>query len=125
MARLTKSDIERKLLTGMPVSWADGSKKRPQLLLSDPKARCLFRFLLDSPVRNPVGLSDLFIAGLADAFEAGQDPATSLSKTAVPCAGATSWKLQAIETEGFGGINTWGGPLFRFEIGRASCRERV
>ena len=64
MARLTKSDIERKLLTGMAVAWDDGSKKKPQLLLSDPKARSLFQFLLKSSVRSPAELPDTFIKGL-------------------------------------------------------------
>jgi hypothetical protein len=120
MARLTKLDLERKLLTGMAVSWDDGSKKKPQLLLSDPKARSLFQFLLKSSVRSPVELPDTFIKGLADAYESGRDPASSLSVTAVPGAGASIWKLHAIETEGFGGLNTWKGPVFRFEFDRES-----
>lgn len=120
MGRLTKSDIERKLLTGMAVSWNDGSKKRPQLLLSNHKARGLFQFLLKSPVRNPVDLPDLFIKGLADVYESDEDPASTLSAAATPAAGASTWKLQAIETEGFGGLNTWKGPAFRFEFDRES-----
>ena len=120
MARLTKSDIERKLLVGMAVSWDDGSKKKPQLLLSDPKARRLFQYLLKSPVRNPVELSDTFINGLADAHESGQDPASFVSVGASPVTGASTWKLHAIETEGFGGLNTWKGPVFRFDLGGES-----
>ena len=116
MGRLTKSDIERKLLTGIPVSWDDGSKKRPQLLLSDQKARCLFQFLLKNTVRSPVDLPETFIKGLSDAYESGQDPASTLSVTAAPTSGASAWKLHVIETEGFGGINTWKGPPFRFEF---------
>jgi hypothetical protein len=120
MARLTKSDIERRLLTGIAVSWNDGSKKRPQLLLGDPKARGLFQYLLKSTVRDPAELPDLFIKGLADAYESGQDPASALSMTAAPAAGASTWRLFAIETEGFGGLNTWKGPTFRFEFERES-----
>lgn len=120
MARLTKSDIERKLLTGMAVSWNDGSKKKPQLLLSDPRARGLFQYLLKNAVRNPLGLPDLFIKGLADVYESGQDPASALSIAAAPAAGASIWKLHAIETEGFGGLNTWKGHVFRFEFDRES-----
>jgi hypothetical protein len=116
MARLTKSDIERKLLTGMVVSWDDGSKKKPQLLLGDQKARCLFEFLRKSSVRSPVELPDTFVKGLADAYESEQDPASSLSMSPAPTAGASAWKLNAIETEGFGGLNIWKGPVFRFEF---------
>ena len=116
MARLTKSDIERKLLTGMAVTWDDGTKKRPQLLLSDPKARSLFEFLLKSEVWSPTELPDAFVKGLADAYESGKDPASSLpTKLACP-AGASTWRLHAIETEGFGGLNTWSGPAFRHEF---------
>lgn len=120
MARLTKSDIERKLLAGLAVSWNDASKKRPQLLLSAPKARALFQFLLNSTVRDPVALPDLFIKGLADVYESGEDPASALSVSAAPSAGASTWRLHAIETEGFGGLNTWKGPVFRFEFERES-----
>lgn len=116
MARLTKSDIERKLLTGMPVTWSDGSKKTPQLLLSSPKARSLFQFLLTSPVRNPVGLPDTFIAGLADAYENGKDPASSPVSQPSQSSGSVCWRLKSIETEGFGGINIWKGPAFTFEF---------
>lgn len=116
MGRLTKSDIERKLLTGMAVTWDDGSKKRPQILLSNRKARSLFQFLLKGSVRNPADLPDTFTKGLADAYETGQDPASTLSTSAAPTAGASAWKLHAIETEGFGGINTWKGSPFRFEF---------
>jgi len=116
MARLTRLDIERKLLTGMAVSWDDGTRKKPQLLLSDAKARGLFQFILNSSVRNPVDLPETFVRGLADTYESGQDPASSFSMAATPSAGASTWRLDAIETEGFGGINTWKGPLFRFQF---------
>ena len=120
MGRLTKTDIERVLLTGMPVSWDDGNKKKPQLLLGEPKARSLFQFLLKSSVRSPVELPDVFIQGLAAAYDSGADPASAVSTTAASAAGAAVWKLQAIETEGFGGLNTWKGPVFRFEFDRES-----
>jgi energy-coupling factor transporter ATP-binding protein EcfA2 len=120
LARLTRTDIERKLLTGMAVSWDDLSKKNPQLLLSDPRARSLFKFLLTNPVRNPTGLSDAFIAGLAAAYASDPDPASSMTTDTGSTANSASWKLQALETEGFGGLNIWKGPTFRFEFDRES-----
>ncbi|WP_213803132.1 AAA family ATPase [Granulicella sp. dw_53] len=116
MARLTKSDIERKLSTGSPVSWNDGGKKTVQLLLGSPKARSLFQFILTSSVRNPTSLPDGFIAGLADAYENGADPAIGSSSLPTSAGGVTIWKLKAIETDGFGGVNTWKGPTFRFDF---------
>jgi energy-coupling factor transporter ATP-binding protein EcfA2 len=118
VARLTKTDLERKLLTGMSVSWDDGSKRK--LLLSDPKARGLFKFLLVSSVRNPVGLPEAFIQGLRTAYESGDDPATRIGASPSPVVNATRWKLNAMETEGFGGLNTWNGPDFRFEFDQES-----
>lgn len=116
MARLTKLDIERKLLTGIAVAWDDGSNNSPQLLLSDPKARSLFHFILKNSVRSPVELPNTFINGLTDAYESGQDPASSFSASAVAVAGVSAWKLHAIESEGFGGLNTWNGPPFRHQF---------
>jgi len=120
MARLTRTDIERKLLTGMAVSWDDLNKKKPQLLLSDPRARSLFKFLLTNPVRNPTGLSDVFIAGLATAYVSDPDPASSMNLNSGSAGTSASWKLQAMETEGFGGLNIWKGRIFRFEFDQES-----
>ncbi|HTF66372.1 MAG TPA: ATP-binding protein [Edaphobacter sp.] len=120
MARLTRTDIERKLLAGMAVSWDDLSKKKPQLLLSDPRARSLFKFLLTSPVRNPAGLSNVFIDGLATAYASDPDPAASMIASSGTAANAAPWKLHALESEGFGGLNIWKGGLFRFEFDRQS-----
>jgi hypothetical protein len=120
MGQLTRSDIERKLLTGMPVSWNDGNKKKSQLLLSDPKARSLFKFLLTTSVRSPVGLTDAFIKSLATAYKSGEDPASYIKTGPSQVGDVALWKLHAIETEGFGGINTWNGPVFRFEFDQES-----
>ena len=116
MARLSRSEIERKLLRGMAVTWNDANGKQQQLLLSSPKARNLLRYLLKSSVRNPTSLSNDFVAGLADAYENGQDPASSYFSPSAPPSPYISWRLKAIETEGFGGINIWKGPKFRFEF---------
>jgi AAA domain len=116
MARLTKSDIEQKLLSGLFIVWSDGSKKPAQMLLGNPKARSLFEFLLSSPVRNPTGLPDNFINGLANAYDNGTDPAAQAAILAAAPGSVTSWRLKRIETEGFGGVNTWNGPTFSFDF---------
>ena len=79
MARLTKSDIERKLLTGAGVAWQDANKKSSQLVLADPKKRRLFAFLLRTKVREPTGLSDDFIDGLSSAYNGTDDPASTIA----------------------------------------------
>jgi energy-coupling factor transporter ATP-binding protein EcfA2 len=120
MARLTKLDIERKLLVGAGVAWQDANKKSSQLVLDDAKKRRLFAFLLKSKVRESTGLSDDFIAGLSGAYNGTDDPATTNAAATPVASAAGSWRLQSIETEGFGGLNIWGGPLFHFDFDQES-----
>lgn len=120
MARLTKSDIERKLLTGATVAWQDANKKSSQLVLDDSKKRRLFAFLLSSKVREAAGLSDDFVAGLARAYNGTDDPAATITSGSTVASTAGPWRLQSIETEGFGGLNIWGGPVFHFDFDQES-----
>jgi energy-coupling factor transporter ATP-binding protein EcfA2 len=112
MVRLTKSEIERKLLSGTAVAWQDANKKNCQLILGDAKERRLFSFLLTSKVRDPTGLSQNFIDGLSAAYGGTDDPASAAAATTAPSAIVSLWRLQSIETEGFGGLNIWGGKPF-------------
>lgn len=115
MPRQTRAEIEQSLLKGNRVPWVDGGKQE-LLELNTPVRRRLFEFLLRSKVRVVKGLSDAFVIDLAEAFDSDLDPATatitfgSQSKTAGP------WRLTRIETEGFGGVNVWGGPRFIYEL---------
>ena len=118
MARLTRSDIELNLLKGLPVEWRDANKNVTTLTLGDPKERRLFAFLLKTHVRQPTGLPQDFTEGLAAAYRGTDDPAPTTASATVSGPTFGPWRLKFIETEGFGGLNTW-------EIGRASCRERV
>ena len=116
MAVPTKQEIEHKLLTGMSVSWNEENSKKRQLILGDPKARALFRFLLGSNVRVPTDLPDVFLEGLVAVYEDSADEDDNSSIPMTQPDGATVWKLYAIETEGFGGINAWNGAAFRFSF---------
>ncbi len=120
MARLTKSDIERNLLAGVGVAWQDANKKSSQLVLDDAKKRRLFAFLLGSKVRDAAGLPDDFVTGLLDAYNGPDDPATTVGAATTVASTAGSWRLQSIETEGFGGLNIWGGPPFHFDFDEES-----
>ena len=115
MARITKSEIESRLLVGTAIAWADASHKQQKLQLSDAKQRRLFAFLLGSSVRKPTELPQQFIDDLATAFDAAEDPASAKSEVLLASADAT-WRLHSIETEGFGGLNTWSGSPFRHEF---------
>lgn len=120
MARLTKPDIERRLLTGASVVWQDANDKNCQLVLGDPKERRLFAFLLGTKVREPTGLSQNFIDGLSSAYGGTEDPASAIAATTAATSSAGPWRLQSVETEGFGGLNIWGGQPFHFDFDQGS-----
>jgi len=117
---LTKSDIERRLLTGESVSWKDANRKNCLFALSDPKERRLFAFLLATKVRVPNALSQEFIDGLSSAYDGMDDPASTFTTTTTATAIAGPWRLQSIETEGFGGLNIWCGTPFHFNFDQES-----
>lgn len=116
MKRLTKSDIERILLSGKDLAWQDPNGRNQSLVLPKADQRRLLAFLLKSDVREPKWLPTEFVTGLSNAFEGSDDPAltSAVLPTAMP--NVESWQLKSIETEGFGGLNSWGGGLFRFDF---------
>jgi hypothetical protein len=120
MARLTKSEIERQLLLGAKLTWAEPNKKGGQAQLTDAEQRRLLQFLLASRVRQPTGLPADFVEGLAAAFKATGDPAAAANVTAGGAAVSGPWRLQSIETENFGGLNTWQGSIFHFDFDQES-----
>lgn len=116
MAHLTRAEIERKLLLGNSISWIDGNEKKQQILLGDAKERRVFEFLLSSKVRKATDLPDDFIKGLQAAYDSSHDPALTLAASSTINITSGPWKLQTIETEGFGGINTWNADPFRYDF---------
>ena len=117
---LTKSDIELKLLSGAYVAWKDANGKNCQFALGDPKERRLFTFLLETKVREPTELSQDFIEGLLSAYEGTDDPASTRAAVTATASSDGPWRLHSIETEGFGGLNIWGGPPFQFNFDQES-----
>ena len=116
LPRLTKSEIESALLTGATVEWTDANEKRAVTHLSDATQRRLFEYLLSSKVRQPTGLPEAFVKGLQAAFDASDDPATKSGGASAPSTATGPWKLHSIETEGFGGLNSWKGAAFEFQL---------
>jgi len=116
MRRLTKSDIERQLLNGEIVSWKDVSNADCSIVLGDATKRRLFAFILSSGVREPTGLSNHFTDGLSAAFASEDDPAAGAPVPPTAAIHSGPWRLDTIETEGFGGLNTWRGPAFRLNM---------
>jgi hypothetical protein len=120
VSRLTKSDIERALLTGVAVPWTDAGGKTASIQLATAKQRRLFAYLLNSAIRDVKGLPQAFIDGLAAASVAGGDPAApSVQQTVNPSASGP-WKIQALNIDGFGGVNIWNGKPFALAVDRDS-----
>jgi AAA domain len=115
--RLTKSDIEKELLTGAAVPWTDAAgKPATTIQLVTAKQRRLFAYLLKSKIRDVKGVPQAFIDGLAASHIAAGDPAApSVQQTVNPSASGP-WKIQALKIEGFGGVNIWNGKPFELTI---------
>ncbi|MGF6231842.1 DNA polymerase III delta prime subunit [Inquilinus ginsengisoli] len=119
MTRLTKLEIERRLLEGKSLSWNDANGKAQYLELGDQKQRRLFAYLRASSVRKPTELPPTFVAGLAAAYDGGDDPGAAAMQ-GVSHTASGPWRLQLIQTEGFGGLNTWKGSPFKLEADQVS-----
>lgn len=113
MARLTKSEIEDRLIEGKELEWRDAARKKQKVGLKSAKARRLFSFLLSSATRKPTELPADFIQGLASASSGEEDPADNVVQT-VHNSSMTAWKLCSIETAGIGGVNAFDGPTFTY-----------
>lgn len=118
MPRLTKQRIEQSLRAGETVSWKNAAGKLSILQLARLEECRLFAHLLRDPMHDAKVLTDEFIEGLYQAFDGTDaqdtDSLHSPEPSQAAASGALPWKLHAIETEGFGGINTFGGPIFSF-----------
>lgn len=115
MARQTRAEIEEALLQGNAVSWKSGAK-RDSVQLVTALQRRLFHFILKSDVRLVKGLPENFVLGLHAAFGDTNDPATLTNSSTLGVTVPGPWRLAQIETEGFGGINIWGGGRFFYDL---------
>src|SRR4051812_32705100 len=112
MTRLTKSEIEQRLLSGEKIEWKEATGKMASVALDSAKQRRLLKFLLTSRVREVKGIPDDFVKGLADAYLAAGDPASGALATAASAIAHGPWKIHSIRIEGFGGVNNWKGSPF-------------
>ena len=85
--------------------------------LSTAKQRRLLEFLMESSVRSPTQLPLSFVRDLSKAFNTKNDPARTQVETSTSNpSNAESWSLRSIRTEGFGGLNSWNGGSFQFDL---------
>jgi len=117
MPRLTKSEIDQELLKGAALPWSDGAKS-VTLQLATPVQRRLFKFLNGSGTRTVKNIQESFITALHAAFDAAEDPAKDVPPPPPGPPVPGPWRLTRIRTEGFGGINTWKGKPFEYDIDR-------
>lgn len=115
MDRLTRFEIQRALLNGRALTWTNSAGKGEVLEMKDPAQRRLLAHILQSSVREPKGLPDAFVSGLSAAYFADYDPASEAGETGSATL-TGPWRLQKIETEGFGGLNSRNGPAFSYEF---------
>ena len=71
--------------------------------------------MLQSDVREAKGLPDQFVADLSKVCSGKNDPAEDQAARSTAIL-TGPWRLQRIETEGFGGLNTFNGPVFTVEF---------
>jgi energy-coupling factor transporter ATP-binding protein EcfA2 len=116
MARLTKSEIERRLLDGKSVEWKEANNKSAFIILDSAKQRRLLVFLLGSKIRDVKGLPQDFVTGIAGAYAGAGDPASVTNQTNVNPATSAPWKIKSVKIEGFGGVNYPGGPPFELNF---------
>jgi hypothetical protein len=114
--RLTKSDVERTLLSGAAVPWSDVSGKPASIQLTTAKQRRLLAYLLRSKIREVKGLPETFISGLAAAYVATGDPAAANVEQTINPSASGPWKIHALKIEGFGGVNIWNGKSFELAL---------
>ena len=113
------------LLSGSELSWsASGAARAGSITLERPGQRRLFNYLLGAdPGVVAEGADTLFSGMIAAWKDEDSDPTPDVSEFD-PGASDGPWRLHRIETTNFGGLNTYGGPIFALEIGGANwCLE--
>lgn len=116
------TDTLHRLLAGAQVQWT-GTKAK-SLTLATPGQRRLFAYLLDCDHEKLVQGDEALFDGLIAAWrDAAADPADQeVARSTASVDGP--WRLHRIETTGFGGLNTPGGPAFVLDLdGENWCLE--
>ena len=113
------------LLSGSELPWsASGVARAGSITLERPGQRRLFNYLLGADPGVVAEGADTLFSGMITAWkDEDSDPTPDVSEFD-PGASDGPWCLHRIETTNFGGLNTYGGPIFALEIGGANwCLE--
>ena len=122
--QLSPDSIEELLYAGGALQWLDPKTNRESSIrLRSREQKCLFKFLMGSPVRDGKSLDEWFIADLKNAYLEPDEPQVqtqSISNGPV----ARTWLLKNIKTYGFGGLNTSAKVPFEYAVNTNSvCIE--
>ena len=122
---LTVGQASQVLLNGNKLSWsASGGAPDGAIRLPEPAQRRLFNFLLASDPQSVSEGSESLFAGLIKAWQEEESDSVSELSAESGAAVGGSWRLHAIETTNFGGLNSYNGPPFRLELdGENWCLE--
>lgn len=106
------------LISGAELSWKKfEDHKAGAITLAIPSQRRLFEFLIKQPSSQVAEGNEALFAGLLAAWtDETHDPAVAASQSlTVELSGP--WRLDRIESGGFGGLNTFNGPTFDLPVG--------
>lgn len=122
---ITLSEAVSALLSGSVLAWQrSGSFAAGSIQLSSPGARRVFQHLSGLAPDDLIATDESLFDGILDAW--GNHELDPAQFTAPQTGGATSgpWRLKRIEAMGFGGLNTYAGPLFSLDVdGENWCLE--
>ena len=110
-----------RLLSGNTLTWSpSGTARAGSITLSEPSQRRLLEFLLNAESGAVSEGSDTLFDGLISAWK--NESADPIRPTSADSDHASQmltrpWRLHRIETQNFGGLNTYNGPSFVLDIG--------
>jgi hypothetical protein len=106
------------------LSWKKFESHKPgAITLGTPGERRLLKYLLKQNSAKVAEANESLFSGLIDAWNGSDDPATELEQGPSTDA-AGIWRLEKLETSGFGGLTVFGGPMFECYLeGENWCLE--
>ncbi len=115
---ITFNQVITALQNGEVLNWeASGAYKSGSIILETAAKRRLFRVLIDADSNLVADADESLFQPLMDAWkDASADPAKEESASETSDASG-SWRLERIESKGFGGLNTDDGPCFDLHVG--------
>lgn len=123
--RISFTDAVQELLSGGALEWpAFGDHKGGDAQISESGGRRVFQYLLTLDQTQFGDLSDETFDQIVSAWQREEDPATSVEAGPQSASSNEIWRLDKMETSGFGGLNAFNGPVFEHVFGSESwCLE--